>query len=443
MDEVDFFRGNRVFMDGDVRFNSLLSHDNLKLDNEAVHLFLKIGYVPGEGTLFQGIKCLQQGDKNVFLSEGLREDALSPSPYSIKRNLLEYIEKNIDLSTDQVVPLSGGMDSRIVLGLLLEFVEAKKIKTYTFGIPRSYDFDIPRKISKSVGTEHAIFSAAETNYDIDGLVRAAKESDGNTEIFHPLVLNRVADYYGENASYWSGFAGDIVGAGFSFGNSDDPFSQNLEYESRGIHYHEAGSNAVDLEIFKATATSGKKMGQHVPFSEAIFWENHMERYTAHHIFRNDMRVFAPLVSFPFVRYFLSCDDSLRVDKKLFNNVFSSMFPELFKFPTKDYGYRFSNKIYLQPSHLASFYYRALLWRILPSFVVHPNAAYLDMRHAINNRIDVFSCVNELITDLAKRGIVDSKRMFTFLKAHRDGSADYTKDIINLASLEVILKAAKL
>ena len=85
---------------------------------------------------------------------------------------------------------------------------------------------------------------------------------------------------------------------------------------------------------------------------------------------------------------------------------------------------------------------ALGWRFVPKLFTHPNAAYIDMQHAINNRPDVRNCIDELLADLAKRNIVDNTRMFSFLTEHRNNRKNYTKDLINLASLEVILKASK-
>jgi len=348
------------------------------------------------------------------------------------------MENDLDFSKDQVVPLSGGIDSRIVLGLMLEFVDAKKIQTYTFGTRGSYDYEIPNKIARSLGTKHTNFSSLDTHYTVEGLIRAAIASDGNTEVFHPLVLNRIRDYYGSNTVFWSGFAGDLVGGGFEYGNSDDPFVQNYEYDSRRAGYH---MNDVVLEKFRSVAGNGEKFGDTITKTEAIFWENHVERYTAHHIFRNDMTIVAPLVYYPFLRLFFQADPELRRGKKFFNSTFSYLFPELFSFATKDYGFRHSKNKYRHASHVADFYLRSFLWRLSPARFSHPNAAYIDMRSAINERQDVAQCIDLLLDDISSRKILDSARVSNILKEHRNQTSDNTKDLINIASLEVILKAA--
>lgn len=448
-----YFREKRSFYRSgtDTRFDSLFSFDSLMLDSEALIAFLKIGYVPGERTLFNNIFCVVKEQELPFSARNRlagNQGPLTGSPSvvhtqaELKNILLGALDKNYTCGKKQVVPLSGGMDSRIILAAMLEFTEASNINTYTFGAPGAYDFEIPNALAKKFGTNHDNFAANDTLYDICGLVRAAKASDGNTEVFHPLVLNKVADHYGDTAVFWSGFAGDLVGGAFGDNFSgNDPKKVLLEYEKRDIYFLD---HVRDDYVFPLV-TSGEKMFDCVSAAEACFWENHVERYTGHHIFRNDMAIEAPLVDPAFLNFFFSLPPELRSSKKYFNESFSLIFPDFFELPTKDYGYQYSSHRYKQAWHRAKFYCTALGWRIAPSVFTHPNASYIDMQHAINNRKDVAGCVDILLGDLARRDIelIDKKKMFAFLSMHRAGKANYTKDIINLASLEVILKAANL
>ena len=441
MKEIDFFRGRRCFSSGGREAESIYDLNLKGVDEQALNCFLYLGYVPGDRTLFDGVSCnLVASGLSEHVSRN--EDYLNqpPSFSLIKNLLLEYINKNIDCNADQVVPLSGGMDSRIVLGLLREFFESHKIHTYTFGVPGAYDFDIANMVAQYAGTKHVNFSASDTTYDVQGLIRAARQSDANTEVFHPLVLNRVSDYYGSNANYWSGFAGDLVGGGFGKQINDCPAKQQVaDYENRGIHYFD--KSGLYQTVFPLM-TDGEKFDGFLSDVESCFWENHVERYTSNHIFRNDMKVYAPFLSFPFLKFFFSLSIEDRQDKKLFNDIFSVGFPGLFNFPTKDYGYSLSRRKVIQPFWIGRFFLRAIAWRLCPSICVHPSAAYIDMRNAINFRKDVSSCVDLLLNDLSTRGIVDGERVKSILSGHRSGDADFTKDIINLASLEVILKAAE-
>ena len=272
------------------------------IDPITLELYLCLGYVPEDLTLFKDIKLINSKDKRKNLL-----DVFSSLPeYShdlntLKNLMLNSIAERYESNATHVVPLSGGMDSRIILAALCEFTEAKNIHTYTFGVPSAYDYEIPNSVAKKLGTKHTNFNAKDTLYTVDGLIRAAVASDGNTEIFHPLVLNRVADYYGSNVTFWSGFAGDLVGGAFGDKLSgENPKQQLINYEKRGIHFLDS---VVKDEAVYPYIANGDKMNGYVPSSEACFWENHVERYTGHHIFRNDMRIEAPLVDTHLLRFF--------------------------------------------------------------------------------------------------------------------------------------------
>ena len=438
----NFFSESRLFDSNGILHDSVFSVNSLTLDYKQIETFLKIGYVPSNLTLFDGVKLVNSNSQEKSLASIFSDLPEYKHDYKTLKNILmKSIAENYKENRCNVVPLSGGMDSRIILAALCELTEAKNIHTYTFGVPGAYDYEIPNRIARKLGTNHTNFSAKDTNYTVDGLVRAAVASDGNTEVFHPLVLNRVADHYGADATYWSGFAGDLVGGAFGDKLSGKNAKQQLiNYEKRGIHFLD---NVVKDEAIYPYIANGDKMNGYVPSSEACFWENHVERYTGHHIFRNDMRIEAPLVDMRLLKFFFTLPEHERMNKIFFNESFASIFPEVFNFPTTDYGYKYSKYSYLQSFRKARFYSKAIGWRLAPSLFTHANAAYIDMQHAINERSDVRGCVDELLADLAQRDLIDNKRMFNFLSDHRNGRKNYTKDIINLASLEVILKAANL
>jgi len=415
---------------------------NLEVNEKMVDTYLKIGYVPGNSTLFKNVKLVDNELRQDSIT-GMFNDLprYEHNMETLRNVLFNAISERYNKKTAHIVPLSGGMDSRIVLASLLEFTEARNIHTYTFGMSGAYDYEIPNRIAKKMGTKHTNFNSNDTLYTIEGLIRAARASDGNTEVFHPLVLNRVADHYDSEATYWSGFAGDLVGG--AFGDKlagENPKQQLINYEKRGIHFLE---DTIKDELLYPYIADGKKMEGYVSESEACFWGNHVKRYTGHHIFRNDMKIEASLIYKCFLKLFFTLPENQRKNKKFFNESFSSIFPNIFDVPTTDYGYGYSKYSFLEPLRQAKFYTKAIGWRIAPNLFTHPNAAYIDMQHAINERSDVKNCVDELLADLAKRHLVDNKRMFLFLSDHRKNRKNYTKDIINLASLEVILKAANL
>ncbi len=433
------FRTTRQFINtrtGSVT-QALLRQRPLTLDRASLLAYLRLGYVPGDRTLFENVILPLESKAALLGAESSDEEYTSDRAKTL---LLKAIERRWTGRGLQVVPLSGGIDSRIILAALAEFTEHKNIHTYTYGVPGSYDFDIPNAIARYTKSQHRSFAASELHYDIDGLVRAAIATDANTEIFHPLVLNSVADHYGDSAVYWSGYAGDLVGGGFDFPEGADPKENLIAYDSRGLRFLD---ESVDRPIMPLI-TTGATMAPLVAPAEACFWENHVERYAAHHICRNDMTVETPLVDIDFVRYFYRAPPEHRREKRFYNGAFAESFPMFFEFPTKDYGYTYSGSRHRQLWHRVKFYGAAIGWRLIPRLFTHPKTAYLDMGRAINSRADVRGCVDELLSSLHRRDLpeLNSASIGSMLSAHRSGRLVFAKDLINLASLEVFLRAAE-
>jgi asparagine synthetase B (glutamine-hydrolysing) len=89
----------------------------------------------------------------------------------ILMNSLQQLYENNEMV---VVPTSGGVDSRVLLGFMLKHKESKDIKTYTFGVPNTYDFDIGNQITKYCNTNHMVFDLNKHNYSLDELVETSR-----------------------------------------------------------------------------------------------------------------------------------------------------------------------------------------------------------------------------------------------------------------------------
>ncbi len=454
---VPFFRESRLFLNTETKkiHKTLLDGSRkYSIDENSLAAYLYLGYVPGAGTLFKNEICIPGGsfvevnDDDIIISmkeQNFTEyfgdfERINSSKEELKKILITEIEKKFQANRVNVVPLSGGMDSRIILAALNEITSLSNIHTYTFGVPGSYDYDIPNQIARHFGTQHKNFDAKDTIFTLETLSRAALVTDANTEIFHPVVLNQVKDYYGNNTIFWSGFAGDLVGGGFQYApETSDSIDSLLKYEKQGIHYY----NDADSEIAKSIIVKGTKMKGVIPHKEACFWENHVERYTAHHIFRNDMEFIAPLVEGSFLHYFFNLKNSQRENKNFFNQSLSEVFQEFFVFPTKDYGYKYAKNPKGPLMYKFKDISKKISYKFFPNRVVHPNIAYIDMKKEINYKKDLSETITFLLNDLCKRDIVENNKVLSMLKAHRVEQQDFTKDLINLASLEVFLKVAKI
>lgn len=112
-----------------------------------------------------------------------------------------------------IVPISGGWDSRILMGAVLERFNSNQIKTLSYGVPGQLDFDLGVNVAKTLELEHHAVDLSKVNLSWDNLLNSIKESpwtyvpDG---FFNRHSIRTMAS---ENDVVISGFMGDVVTGG--------------------------------------------------------------------------------------------------------------------------------------------------------------------------------------------------------------------------------------
>lgn len=141
--------------------------------------------------------------------------------YDYKNKLIETCETLLNGNSDVILPLSGGLDSRLVLGCLLEILPNKNIHAFNYGLPNQLDFDIPPLIAKKTGIKFQQVSYSELHISPDDCAYNT-ESIQNIEAFNLLgfTLTKKASQKAlhelnvdSKLQIWSGFLGDRVFSG--------------------------------------------------------------------------------------------------------------------------------------------------------------------------------------------------------------------------------------
>lgn len=164
--------------------------------------FLKFGYFldyknPNYNIDFSGI------DKSRY--ENSRENELIDISINLWKDALI---RNFNPNENNVVPLSGGIDSGAILATLLELTYARNIYSYTFGTPGTLDYEIGNYIAKVVGTKHTEIPLTEHEYNLAELIDISKRIDHQTIMFlHPPVS--VIDDLFSDFNVWSGTIIDV------------------------------------------------------------------------------------------------------------------------------------------------------------------------------------------------------------------------------------------
>jgi len=136
-----------------------------EFDNDSVLEFQMSGFVTGSNTLYKGLKQLQGGEFLFYKKNNnklLVERHFTYFPSSLfelsEENLLKKHDEAINLTFSKLVdsldgapvwiPLSGGLDSRLILAKMIES-GYDNINTFTYGIPQLWEVKYAREIAKS------------------------------------------------------------------------------------------------------------------------------------------------------------------------------------------------------------------------------------------------------------------------------------------------------
>lgn len=422
------------------------------LDLDALRFFLSVGYVPGKKTLFEKIQCLPGGldlsrtDNDPFQYKTIcdKDQYIHASFSELVAHGVSIFQKSFASSYEKIkdqeviIPLSGGLDSRLILGFANQYLSGSTIKTFTFGIPGTYDFEIGNKIGQRLSKNHDFFNLNKIEVRHEILQKTALCTDFNTNIYEPYYFIYALTKYGYSPLYLSGYTGDgIAGSHFSTSyNRSWTLEQEMEYylkhemHSRSPYQvHELNQEYLELNAYKDALT----------VQEALFFENHVERYSVNHVIPTGYNFMAPFMTDEIIAFLWSIPDEYRVSKELFNAILLSLFPEIFSFPVKqNFGASLASK---NRTYFLKQWFRARLalkkfgirpgWQNPMTNYVNFGMKMLDDKIFINDLKGLFS-------ELEKRELPLPVLPSDVLKQHSLQN-DQSKLLMLLASLEVILR----
>lgn len=162
----------------------------------------------------------------------------------VHRLMLETCAKLLGARRPVIVPLSGGLDSRLVLATLLELLPASEIYCYTYGFREHLDFEIAPLVARAAGVHHlrrsfdeVPFVAAEVT--ALGRVRSLSAVDHFNLASHFYTRQITALCLAElppQAPIWSGFLGDRLWSGRWLERIDPPLpAAAREYAAAYAH----------------------------------------------------------------------------------------------------------------------------------------------------------------------------------------------------------------
>lgn len=237
---------------------------------------------------------------------------------------------------DQVVFLSGGLDSRAILGALLDAYRPAEILTATFGARGEQDFDFAATVARAAGVRHEVLESFSVDWTTQGLVDSVLARE--VPLPHPFgqryLSYRLHQRIGVDNVFWDGLVGDVLG-GVIAQESDDRET-----------WAEAVSRFLDLHLLPHSelyTTPGFRPESTMPAAPFVSDRllSHMDqlilavrqvRYTRTRNMRG-YTIRTPFLSGPWLDFMLSVPLRYRYERRLYMTILRQAYPRLFTLPT--------------------------------------------------------------------------------------------------------------
>lgn len=411
------------------------------MNSNLLNTFLYYGYIPSK-SLFNFDSWLPYSANEI---EKLKTQWKNISKQEIidfgSLRLQEIIDANV--TKQNIVPLSGGLDSRAVLGLLLQHYPKSKIKTVTVGMPGTYDYEIGRLVASTFNFEAAVIDLRTVVWRTEDLVRFADTFKSPILLIDAFLFSKAYEFFKKERSvYWSGFLGEVLTG------SHLPKTENSEW------------NAICKQFSKSRqATEGEVMSEPgfnplkcLPNSsiidksiisgfEQVDMTVRQRQFIMPQVLPEAYGIKTPFLNTNWVNFCLSLPLAFRKNQILYKKILQQTFPDLFKLPTKNSAglplAESKGKKYVKKARL-----KARKWLrnkgILNEYK-NPKLNYLDFAEEFRKN-SLKKVTRENLDDLKKRNIVNWINIEEIWRLHQSKKKDLSKALALLLSLEINIKA---
>jgi len=350
-----------------------------------------------------------------------------------------------------LLPLSSGLDSRGILGALLEIFEEKSIIAYTLGHAGTEDHDLARYYTRGVLTNHHIISVGEAEWDTAETVEAVSRRPDECVLgigeFQAGSARKILNLDPSIPSL-VGYLGDAISGKKLPKIISGCWAEALERFISRNHAYKGDMEILPADYDPAAALSPQPLAG----SMRILLDDQLDL-----CFRQEQRVrhFAGFVEedksetagrFPqpahhairpyedprWVRSFLSVPTRLRMDQKLYRKFLARRFRRIFPDLQKSHGGQSTRRRLLN----------ALVRKRPPAG--KRSSFHVDFDHLFHTNPKFRTFCEENVHDLTARHVVDWVDFDGLMGRLRDrAKGSYGRLLYALVSLEINFKAGKL
>jgi len=409
------------------------------MDKERVAAFLYFGYLPREKDVLETKSFINDFKPEDGYRGFSQENDLVEEGVKLFKSLFKDIQ-----GENHIVPLSGGVDSRAVLGGLLTQINSNKINTVTFGTPGSLDYQIGNHVAKELGTRHENIDLSRVELEQEALEKVAESMNSAWTYLFDAFYNRIiCDIYGKTVIYWSGFLGDATGGKHLPAYKSKTWDEAVRFF---IYRHRMvkSMSLLPPDFSPADALS------HIPLlkKERLNFDDQLDLivrqqdYVKPTIIPENYSYQCPFSSSAWMDFMLSLSDRHGSSERLYKNILLKSFPVLFTLPCAS-SFRLSLNASGWRIGYRRYQMRAFtrLQRYFPAWEWGTRAyiKYIDFDKALRERKSFKELVYYNLQDLKKRGLVDWLDLDKMWKRHQRKTKNHADALILLAALEINLK----
>jgi hypothetical protein len=354
--------------------------------------------------------------------------------------LRESLRLQFQAGRDHVVPLSGGLDSRLIVAALCELTEARNIQTVTYGVPGTYDYDIGVLVGKHAGTRQSAIPINSFSYHEDELLDRARRMHGQVIVFHCPPLWHFDRLFGSSL-IWSGYVGDAVaGSHLRERPSATQEEAKRRYVQRRRLIRSMRLDRASEEDLLPHLTVGTLPPTTLSYDEQLLFAEGVRKFTAPTVLLDGFQYRTPFINTPWMDFMFSIPAKYRLGERLLIKIGQQAFPDLFELPTKmTYGAPLGSRPELALAKRAVNKARKAVRRYIPAIGYGP-ILYDDFEERYRDSPGLIEIARRNLADLAARGIVDWLDLDKIWLDHQSRRGNFADALNALVSLELVLKS---
>jgi asparagine synthetase B (glutamine-hydrolysing) len=367
-----------------------------------------------------------------------------------KQKLLNAISSNIENSKSDiyVVPLSGGLDSRAILGGLLKYYDSKLIHTVTYGVPNTFDYEIGKIVAEKACVNNTRINLNNIIVSIEDLIEFTKITGCLIPIFEGIFHSQIMKLYGKDVIYWNGYLGDPL-SGSKLNNNNIRIDWNASINVFIKKNKYCSSSNIDSETFIPIKYLPKKpfiSKDNITGYEQLDLLLRQPNYIEPIVLLNGYKHRTPFIDKEWAEFILRVPVECRINQKLYKDILKKTFPDLFNLVVKNNmgmplcASKHRVKLKKVTNQIRTYANDKIPFR---TRYTNPSLNYLDFNESLRIRRDIIDIVYACLNDVKERDIVSWVKIDKLWNKHQDRKGDYADILTLIASLEIYLKAGVL